>query len=597
MAGTTKEILFSAKDNGVASTMSKIRQSAKEMGDAVAREASSTLRSQQDIIRGYEEQINLLRKKNAMHRDTGGGQASQFQSSQIPTSGGRQQGIKNPEFAQAAKSDNEMVRLLKEISDQLKLQSRVDAGQELRDAEGNKVIVGGAGGTGRGGRDGGEAGEDSRGGRKGGGLFGGKGGGTGGAFLDVVSVAEGFRSLRKAPTRADQVSGAGDMLMNIPVVGWLLGGITKLAALPFQIENDKIQARAEYQNNLQRISPLMGKRVSNFERENIGGGVYQLGFSRDEYLGEIMPNMVEARGTAKNVEGRSWSWMKLQKGTGMDREALFGLERMGARNMRNRSGAADIVNRLMVAGKEMDSDAYEYSGGYMNIADLRDDIQGFTQTQSRAFMRSGNMSNADKMLRLSSRLGQLGGAYSSDPRYKWGVVGNIDQSLATHHSGEAGAIQYSMLRQANPGMSRRKIDELVETGLDSGQMELYLKQAKKMGNKDVQYAFLKQMMPGLKSKTINDLIDNKNKFMNLPDVEKQDWVSDAISNQSEEAVGWSTQQALKMQMDHQDRVMDKLKSAAELQREAAETQKKASEDFQEHVDRIGDARYGSFGIK
>lgn len=65
---TRKEIIFSAKDTGVADTMAKLRQQSEELGRGLIRDARDYTSSGKEAVKYIEDQIKAMERKVALHQ-------------------------------------------------------------------------------------------------------------------------------------------------------------------------------------------------------------------------------------------------------------------------------------------------------------------------------------------------------------------------------------------------------------------------------------------------------------------------------------------------------------------------------------------------
>lgn len=519
---TNKEILFSARDNGVENTMSRLKRSAKELSDGILRESAASSSSQRDIIRNYEDQIRLIGRRNEIdaegRRLEADSRLNRIMSD--PKSTDSQRSKAQDTHAEALKqisldkkSDDMQVRLLKEIADTLKLDIRTDSEGRLRDSEGNEIKPGQRA------RDRGKSRTP---------LV--------GSNQDVAGFVMSMQGVLGSSSMESMLMNSGGTLASM---GGRLGQVGKVAQVVGavgEMMNMINDAKASVQQSAMLYSGLSGISAENIDKLNIGDGAYQFGYSRSQYLEQILPQAAQARGSVSKGLNSAWRVGRNTRGTGLDQATMLLLERISGRQLEGGQGmtSTDLISRLV------SKEGGYGSGREMDFSKLGDAIQGLTSLQQTMFSRSGSLTNLDNALQMSGNLKTLGGAYGDDQN-RWTTVQNLDRGLSSQGSPEAKRLKLSILRQQMPGASLAELNEELEKGLSSEHLARgVFGLMNKSGGSDNSRAFLLQALLGGDQRwsDINAMSKSENyeQMMSVVTPESPSEVKDEISRRAGGAV-------------------------------------------------------------
>lgn len=553
MGGTTKEILFSARDNGVESTMSRIKRSAKELSSDLMREASASSNSQKDILKNYEDQIRLIERRNKIDAESSKVDAKdrldRKMTSPSATSSSRakaQEQYKSSGSSIDKESRlNEMtISILREMASTMKLKNRSISEKGLRDADGNfipgtaKTSSGSSNGSG-GGVEGSPSKSKSREMSK----------------MDVAGYIMGAQQMFSAQSRAGMVTGVGNTMMGMGGAVGQAGKLASIVGMVGEVMNAVRDSRANLHKNMFQVSAMSGMSAHKLDTDNVGDSAYRQGFSRDEYLSSILPQVAQARGTTAGMEKYASGAMMSMRGTGLDQGSIMGLERMGSRSMAAGQGGQshEIIGRIINAERRGGGMG---AGGKLDLSTLSEAVQGFSNMQSTMFMRSGNMTNMDGALGMASKFGSLGGSYKDD-QYKWSTIQAMDKGLASQGSSAAEGIKMGILRKAMPNASLSQLQEEQEKGLGSKHlMSGILSYVDETGGDENSKAqLLKGIVGGgMRMADINNMVKDENIGGFRKDFESKNpaWITKNLQGNAEGAVSSEVEGQIKEAQDTQD---------------------------------------------
>jgi len=450
------EIIFSARDNGVENTMSRIRQSAKEMGRDLMQEARSNTTSQKDAVKYYEDQIRLIERRNRIEtqsarlqaqnrRDAGMQAAGEDSSARQKAMSGYKEAIVN--INKGSKEDQIQVDLLRELIETTKVTSRDEAraedkrsSQQRSEAERFAASSSGGGGGARG-------------------------------------VASGMGSVNRG------ITGAADTLSQ-ESAGGAMGSMAGLLArrIPLiaaayglgKVFTGSWTAEAKQESQVRELSALSGMDNRRLREMRIGssGGAFSdfmygpadLNVSREEFRQTVAPQMARARGTTDNLLGSTGFAMRgleIQKGMAVGPEIVQALAKMN----RTVENSGTMQNQAQILYRRMDAEGAFGAKG-MDMSRMQDIMQSMVELQGGMFMRHGEMSGTGMVVDLMGRFEALGGSYKDD-QYKSSTIQSLDRGLSSGGSPEASAIKMGILRQINPDMDVFDLEGEMDKGVQS----------------------------------------------------------------------------------------------------------------------------------
>lgn len=455
MSTTNKEILFSARDNGVESTMARIKKSAQDLSSDMLREAKASSNSQKDVIRNYEKQIQLIKNRNSIDAEGRKLKARERLDRKLtdPDATSTSKIKAKEEFrssmsqiSKESKLDQIQVRLLKEIAASLKLDMRSEHESESR-REDNDIA--------------------QRNAARGGGSERGGGGIMRSSQMDVAGYLQGAQQFMGAQNLSQAAVGVGGSLMAMGGTAGKVGKLMSTIGMVGEVVNMSEDARAKLDKASMQVSALSGYGTGRIDKANIGDDAYKMGYTREEFLSNILPQVAQATGSATlNTVDLAKTVMQVQRGTGMDMGTVMNLERIGSRGMdEGRGGSAmDMVTRMLVS--HQGTGAFKNAEGKLDFSRLQESMDLFSSTQNTIMMRSGNLTSMNMPLNIASKLESMGGIYKDD-QYKWSTIQSMDKGMVSQSSPESTAIKMSILRKAMPDASYSEIMEEMQKGIDS----------------------------------------------------------------------------------------------------------------------------------
>ena len=469
MAGTTKEILFSARDNGVESTMSRLRRSAKELSSDLMREASASANSQKDVLKNYEEQIKLIESRNRLDAEGARIDAKDRLDRRLADPSITPQGIRDAkseyggamnQIKEGSKADEMQVRLLREIADTIKVNGRLQQEQETRMQDDEARSAGGGltgGGTGRNVARRGDFSDPeyrrsvvasvSR-------------------QMDVAGYLMGVQQMMSASSGSQALMGMGGAMMGMGGAVGKVGLVSQLAGTIGEIANMSNDAAASIHKSYTRAVSVGGGSPELMKKHKIGDSAFAFGFTRDEYMNQFLTPTMQSRGSTRSSVDYSMDAMTLHRGTGLDVGTIMALEKMQSRGMRSGTGinSMDAVARMIDAHRG--TDAFGGKRGYMDLSRLQESMDEFVSMQQTIMMRSGDLTGMGTTLHASQALERMGGVYKND-QYKFSTIQAIDRGLSAQSSPEAMGIKMGILRKAMPEATRMELMAEMDKGIES----------------------------------------------------------------------------------------------------------------------------------
>ncbi len=497
---TNREIVFSARDNGVEREISKIRNSARDLGRDLAKEASANTDSARDAVKYYEEQVKLIEKRNLVEARSARIAAESKRNRKLDSSDGDTAKIQeaNREFSQTirdvslgSKEDQLQVDLLRELIDAVKTSSRDEIRSDdvlanadrvheerLSNDEFNQL----------GDRLRDEAQYNSSGkGSQGKGVTGISTGGAGNIASGLSDAMDSRTAMGTAGSMMGMLSGRAGVYGAAAYGGLKLGQGVALAGRDREME-------------LRELASVSGISVNDLMGLDVGGstnryGASDLNVSRAEFRERIAPQTARNYGSVEHLlgsRGRGMRDLEVEKGMGVDSGIVGSLAKL----TRVVTNSGDAQDQAQILYRRMDAEgAYGKTGGDMSRAS--DIMQSFVDLQNANFMRSGSMSGSGMVMDLMGRFEALGGAYKSD-QYKTSTIQSLDAGLSQGGSSEANAIKMGILRRLNPEKGFFDLQVEMEKGIGSkGYLQNVLKYVRNTGGDDnAQKILLNQLTGG-----------------------------------------------------------------------------------------------------
>lgn len=466
MSSTRKEIVFSARDNGVADLMSRLRQSANELGDELIREAQQNSQNAREAVQYVEQQIKLLERRNKLEAKQRQAALDKRYQELSQVEGVDQKSLRQQyrqqvsELRQASKEDQIQIDLLRELIETVKRTGQ----QEIKAETANSVRE--------------QAAMDRRNLEQAGGSYvlladaladendeqtssGGSGRGGGGGKKNTPFLVRTAQSARRFTNSSDGVSAVNQELEHandIPFVG-ILTGIIGAAVGALAI-------RAQRENSATSYAALSGMSVDEIIDGNIGKtgfgeyGPRRLGVSREDFLSQLMPSIIRARGSSAGAYEATMGALELEKSTGTSQSTIGTLEKL-TRVLSHVSSSQQLTTRVFsslyntgVFGKNND-----------DMARMDAVASGFANFQTSLLMSSGATSMTGT-LGLMRHLSRMGGNFASDD-YMFDTMNRLNTGLTSAGSPEAQAIKFDVLRRQNPNKSYFELQMEMEKGVAS----------------------------------------------------------------------------------------------------------------------------------
>lgn len=449
-----REVVFSARDEGVGQTLSQLEQSAQNLARETLQASMAQTQSAQKTVQAYEQQIKLIERRNKldneMQRNALMAEKNEAYA-QTTTVAGRKQVDKDfaPKFAaldQASREDKQQTNILRDILSSIKdgtediMDNQVDVGN-MSDERLRQIVT--AGGAGQKSALHELRMREARGGAKGG----------------------------DGPGLGALMSGRG--LAALGIYGGLAAGLMAMWGQGFGAAREREVGLTDYsalsgQNNrfLSRYTG-MGRGsglLNNYLYGNqTGTSAMSLGFGADEYFSNIAAS-TRAYGASQgfNIDNdRVMTSLALQRGLGLDQGLVNQLERL-TRTLSEDSDAGDTATRLFSA---------MYGTGAMgannkDMSRMSEMLETYATFQESMFQRTGLIGPGNAFLNMRSRLEGMGGAYSRDD-YAASTIESFNTGLSAAGGPESQAIKMDILRRMNPNMSYFELQAEMEKGIES----------------------------------------------------------------------------------------------------------------------------------
>lgn len=461
MSQTRREIVFNARDNGVSSMMSKLRQSANEMGRDLVREALANSSNAQDAIKYYEQQIRLIEKKNKLQQQGSRmGLDNRYQSALNQPGANKSQITQKykeqlVQLQKGGREDQIQVDLLRELIETVKLTSgqeiKSDGKNSMRESSGiERALLGGAGGEFLELSD--KLSSEKSGGRN-------KTSSGVGVGERVANAASGLRNM----------AGSGDAMGMAGSAAGMLGKANPWVMAAMAIVGLGTMghaARAKREMPAREFAGLSGMSISSIIDKQIGTsdmgeyGAIDLNVSRNDFLSKHVPSAIRSAGTSRFAGQRAMRHLEIEKGMALGEGTAGQIERLTRvleGSTTAQTTAAKVYSSMYGTGA--------LGQGNQDMARMQDIMQGFLQFQDSQFMRAG-VTDSTTTFGMMRKLQQMGGRFSRDD-YAMDTIGRLNTGLSQAGTAEAQAIKFDVLRRANPNKSFFELQMEMEKGVNS----------------------------------------------------------------------------------------------------------------------------------
>lgn len=465
MSSVNREIVFSARDNGVESTISRIKQSASQLSRDIAQEAVNNTSSQKEALRYYEEQVRAIERKARVEEQSARSIAQLRRQEQL--SGAKDQGARSKiedtykqtmqGISQSSEEDKLQVSLLRELIDVVKSTAREENRSEDKRASVDRAYAA------HGSAAAGSAVAGSR----------GSGGGAGGGpdIAGAMTGAAGSRDMIGAGASALGALGRG----LIPVAA-AVGGVKVAQSMLEGITNQEME--------FADVAALSGTSIGHLYNMNYGDtdrgeyGPRRLNVARTEFRAQMVPESIRARGSAwkygKDLDGNAYNPydaalrdLEVSKSMGIDRSTINRFNTLG-RGQDIMS--SDFIDRLFYNFRP--SGAFGKGATNVNFdATMMQELSDayLNQYQSN-YYRSGIKRDIagmegynDPQMAIMAQMRGMGSIYQ-DTGYLSQSMASLDRGIAFKGTAETDAIKMGLMRQINPNMDFFDMQAQIESG-------------------------------------------------------------------------------------------------------------------------------------
>jgi len=505
-----REIVFSARDNGVTSFMDKMRQSSVDVGRGILQDSMAQSKSAKEAISNYERQISLIEKKNRLERDSAKLDAERNRDAKLgsATTSTDRAAIDDKykttikDIDRGTKEDKVQTDLLRELIQTVKTTSNQELRSDAITGQGQEDdlerFLSGADST-----EFRKAAEQLREEREGVSKDKKSGGGGGGIVAGAAGVAG---------------SGSGDQAIQRTLgevgKGPILGTIAGLIAIAVA----GLTIRSQREKSAEQYAAMSGRSVGSIidgpegATDFFGGyGPSKLGVSREDFLSTNVPGAVRAAGTSRGGAERAMRHLEIEKALALTSGTGDTMAKLG----RATGGdATSMTNQIFSAMSGTGA-----FGGGTDMARMQDIISGIMGFQEGELSRAGVTSMRGT---LAGRRGleRLGGRFTRDD-YSMQTLAQMNQGLTSEGSPEARAIKFDILRRQNPNKSFFELQTEMEQGINSkGYMQGMLNFVKGTGgDMNAQSILLDSLTGGaMRKKDISSILQGN---MSLEDFDTQ----------------------------------------------------------------------------
>lgn len=496
------EITFSARDNGVESTMSRLRRSSNELGRDMLQDAAKFSSTAKDAIKYYEDQIRLIQQRNKLDADQRRqsaqtrrdealeGATTETQRSQIRDQYSEAIGDIN----EGTREDKIQVDLLRELIDTVKRTASTEAHAEnldsARDAmHAERMLLSGAGSEFLGLSD--RYRDELQGGRSQG------SGGGGGGFIGAMETGVGVAN----DPSVQNIAGAGGGLLK-KAGPWGRGAAAIIAA-----GVGGFLAMSGEDESLTDISSITGRGLKGMKDDDFGlGWASHVNMKRDEFI-QRGAQTTRAYG-ASSHGGRDLEYLTYRQ---VQIEKAFGLQAGQAdeiavltRTLSDTFDSGDFMKQLYSAM----ADTGVLGGDNNDMSRMDAIVSTATSLATDQLMRGGAVGMGDNLIALRA-LSKMGGAFDND-QYLQSVVSGVDRGLSQAGGAETQALKYQALRRLDPTADVFDLGIMMEQGLATeGYFQSMLDLANSMSSDNMsRKTNLQSLLPGVDAAAIKEMIEN-----------------------------------------------------------------------------------------
>lgn len=510
-----KEIVFSAKDTGVADTMQRLRQSANELGRDLIRDARDFTTSGKESVRYIEEQIKAMERRNKVSQAE--------RKFEIDESRNQGMGAAKTNAARAAvdkqyksdlgdlksesRQDEMQLALLRELIDTVKNTAREEIGEDRKNISRQISSDKSLDQLGIGGQDEIEAFKKTL------------------QREEIGTISEqereekskfGDRAQKATDATASALGSKNEIyavagaLALIPLVG---GGLSMLAEKALSGAEARSDARAKASGTRGQGVGLMGG--ANAYGMTMAEATAQYGNAQDTgsarslgMIGGLNAGTLGRFGASGAQEA-----MALHQGMGIDPGALnqlggfFGYgggQHVGEGARQSTGGSAFDMLTKSFADTGLLGDKGQQTVNMPTI---------MNQTAQVLGMLSGSLDKFDPAQAMASmaKLTRLGGSFA-DPEKMSERYGQLHQGLTDQSNPFAQAIKFSTMQGMTGGMSKNRFElmEMQERGMtEPGMMKGYMQKLSELsgGNKDIFLEEVKAAFPALSYSNTRTLVE------------------------------------------------------------------------------------------
>lgn len=458
MSQIRKQIVFNGRDDGVGSLMSRLRQSANELGRELLNEANTNSKTARDVVKYYEDQVRLLEKKNRLeYQSSKANIESQYRRYRDDDS--LDQDKVKSEYKESIdqlnsdrREDDLQIELLRELIETTKLASKqeIDADKEnsLREISAEEKRIGEAGPefTSLAGR------LRSQGGHKSDGEL------TG---MYVQKSAEALEMIMNSQGGSGLLSGGLGMMGSLAKNPYILAATALIGA---GTAGYKERASREIQSGT--VAALSGRTADDIIAGDVGGtgvskyGVRSLNVYRGDFLEKYLPSSIRAAGTSVGMESNAIRQIELDKAFALQTGTGDQLQKL-TRSMEDVVDSQDLATQIY-------SSLYgtgALGANNTDMARMQDIMDGFIAFQEGQLMSTGS-SDSQGTLGTLRMLQSMGGRFSRDD-YSFNTMQSLSAGLSGGGTPEAEAIKFDVLRRLNPNKGFYELMMEKDKGINS----------------------------------------------------------------------------------------------------------------------------------
>lgn len=453
MSQTRREVVFSARDEGITSMMDRLQSQSNDLGRGMIQDSMKNTESAEKAMQAYEKQIKLIERRNKLDSESRKleleGKRDQAMAGQTTASG--KQGVRD-DFAskfsdlnKESKEDKLQTSILRDI-----LQGIKDGDEDIVNSNFDASNI------------------------------------TTEKLKDMVRSGDPQQksALHELRTRELQKpsggKGGGGMM------GGLKGalgaaGIAALAAGIGKLYMGGMTSTTERETTLQEYSALSGqsnKFLTTYSGIGKGSGMLNnylygdeakgqsaqsLGYEQSDYAQNLGAGTRAYGGSAgfKGDNERAIEALALQRGTGMSEGTVRTLEKL-TRTLDKDSDAEDTTTRIFSA--MYGSGAFGDKNTDMTRMDEM--ASSYAQFQEGQFSRTGYTGGGEEWLNIRRQLEDIGGKFKRDD-YSASTIESLSGGLAGGGGPEVNAIKMDILRKQNPQMGYFELQAEMEKGLSA----------------------------------------------------------------------------------------------------------------------------------